>query len=912
MKITKKHVFIICGIIGLIVLVVVIIIKIVNTTPKTCDTSGGKKLYCDGENTVCINCGQGKTYDCDKRMCVVTCDTSGGKKLYCDGENTVCIDCGLNKTYDCYGKQCVCDTGLKECNALCCPSDKTCIKGVTRDSCCPTINQCGKDSTGNYTTCCEASDYCINPVNKDTSFCCDINRAPCGKDSTGNYTICCKGDEICNESNTCELKCDVGQTPCGTVCDCDKDRCIKNTTDGTHYCCPTGGIPCVKINGEYTEYCSGPDAACINNICSVDCPSSKKIDCSGKVCHDLCNNGQEYDCINGVCKCDQEHQANCGGGICCLNNQECYFPGGTGSTADCCDKGQRCVQNSEGVYTSCCGPSYMCFNNTCVLKCTLDNTTFLNCATDDNKCIKALNLSEDTKNKLEISATSDTNIVNGKVSCIGNDCAFCVIDDPATNFEQQVQQYPIQVQGLTLGSYIIGNLGGNPNPGYCSSPTGTAFNSASCNTYLTSDLCMKDTGNFCLWNSFIPQTKVTDDTALTDFYTKLNTQFQIDENIINKYNNKQDKTNNYYGVWKNKETGPSSTYVTIKKGENVSVSDCIAINKYSGVTNITYYDTNPSSKKLCLAGSNYLDITKDNCDKTVDKYGYSCNANGNITYDTSCKTSCESTDYSENNWYNQGVIWACSDIGFNSNNIKPCDTITNFCPDYNCSETQISSSYKGRQAAPIEGKLVTKEFVVDNPIGPEFYAWNSCLGDIRPFPAYMYAVPVRIINKTSRTIHCGFWPYNHTGSVDIEPNQIYPYTNIMIRGSTYSDDTNSDVQFKISFFNILKTSLLDPPFSGFFIRWGKRRAKLITFDNFFVDSSTTSGGIGITGAIFTDTYREGVGIPYDPSVIAINGVTVVYYPTAFQSPNKLQNVDPGGVFAVSANGGNDVKWRIIK
>jgi hypothetical protein len=741
MKITRKHIFIISGIIGiigLIALVVVIIIKVSNTS-KTCDTSGGKKLYCN--DTVCIDCGDKKTYDCDKGMCVVTCDTSGGKKLYCNGEQ--CIDCGLNKTYDCIGgKKCICDTGFKECGDNCCPNEKTCIKpdGTQSTSCCSVEQQCGKNESGDYTQCCGDTDFCINPSDGGSTSCCDGGREPCGyDDNTKLYTTCCKGEQKCNTDSICELKCEDGMAACGEDTCCPSDTCIKPDDSNDPYCCY--GVRCgLNSSGDYTICCQGKDAVCgDSNKCEVTCTSPEIPQCNDTICGAQCSNKQTYDCMDKKCICNTDNPIDCKDGTCCTAGQSCYVKVGK-SISECCNTDQLCG-------TQCCDPNSMCKDGTCVLRCALDDQ-FLDCRATDAVCIKGINLSDTVKNDLITSAKTDPNILNNKVICNGsNDCAYCINKAPG-NFSSQEWRYPLKVGSLSVGSYIIGDLGGggSSNSGYCThvSQDDTDGDKHSyCNTHINQLDCINDTAYNCFWNNFLPQDPTTD---LGKFYGNLNTQFTNDENVINKYN-KQDKSNNYYGVWENNPEDGISHYVNIKTNsldKNMSISDCIAINNnIEGVSNITYLDN--TKNQLCLSGFYFTSVDKETCSNginTVD--GVICNTNnGNITYDTSCNTSCGSTNYTTEKWYNQprNKIWSCNNLNVDQN-MLPEDTITAYCPDYTCN---------------------IKEWMIQDTNG-------NCGGDERTWDVNdstltyigvqpitflnLYFVTINIINKTQKNMAC--------------------------------------------------------------------------------------------------------------------------------------------------------------
>ena len=873
MKITRKHIFIISGIIGLIALVVVIIIKVVNTS-KTCDTSGGKKLYCN--NTVCIDCGQGKTYDCDKGMCVVTCDTSGGEKLYCN--NTVCIDCGLNKIYDCdKGKKCICDTGFKECGDNCCPNEKTCIKpaGTQATTCCSTEKQCGLLNDSNvYTDCCKDTDYCINPSDGGSTYCCDGGKEPCGYDSDAKlYTTCCKGDKQCSIDSVCVLKCPEGKQVCGDVC-CTTGTCIKPDDDTDPYCC-TDGVPC---NG--TKCCQGGDATCgASGECEITCndPDST-LYCKNTVCAKTCSSRQIYDCTpeKGKCICDPvNYPTTCDDDTCCPSGQGCYVK--TDSSNACCNTDQRCGLKQNGQYTQCCDPDSMCgVNNECVKRCALDEQ-FLNCQDNSNLCIKALNLDDKVKKDLMKSAADDENIVGGKVICNDstNNCAYCIKNAPK-NFSGSEWRYPLKVGNFSVGSYIIGDLGGggSSNAGYCTyaSQDDTDGDKHSfCNRYINVEECKSNPSENCFWNSFLPQDTATD---LTTFYSALENQFTNDENNINQYNH-QDIVNKYNGVWENKDD-KLSHYVVIKpnaEGKNVSLSDCVAYNsQINGISNITYLDN--KTNQLCLGGFDFPSVDFDTCNSSISNSGYACNDNGNITQDTSCKSSCSSTSYSTGeNWYNQpssNNLWGCSSLTWvKRQGIHPEDTKTNFCPDYDCIESEMRISY-GQKI----GSLLATDIT---------YYQNKFIGNpYNGVPRRVFGYRIRIVNKTSCTIRCDFNSNGKNGTpVYIGQNSYSDDNDICVGGATYNAQVHtSDSNFSLSFDNGSDQYV----FSTFQIQY----VSVGSIQDYGLLKSLETGIIranlkGLTCTFITST-------PFASGAVLMNSINIIVYPTVFQKDKNLEEV----------------------
>jgi hypothetical protein len=877
MKITRKHIFIISGIIGLIVLVI-IIIKVANTTPKTCDTSSGKKLYCNGENTVCIDCGQGKTYDCDKGMCVVTCDTSTGNTSYC--EDTVCAKCGEGQTYDCVGnKKCFCDTSTGNTSycedTVCakCGEGKTynCDekKGVVGCICDTGYTQCD-------TICCpDETQVCVG------SICCDKEKK-CNYND-GIYTTCCKPGESCI-GNTCVSNC-TGDVPfCGTgtiCCDPVKETCFGNTCVTN---CPNSAPFCG------TGCCAADESCTTGGVC---CKNGEPLYCNNTVCA-KCGVGQTYDCdVTKKCKCDDGHPVLCGADLCCAIGQTCTIDPTKPNPNSCCPFGQECgTKNADGSFPSCCLSGYMCDGNgSCVQRCGTGDGQYLNCVYGTNLCVKAENLSDSEKTQLLKDAKTNTNIVDKTVVCDGNDCSFCVVSNQS-KFDPQDRQYPEKVGQLSPGSYIIKNTGDN-NPGYCTNATVTY--STDCNTIGLETSCnLPD----CKWVSFIPPTttKTVDD--VNSFYSTLNNQFALDENNINRAE-KHDVTYDYLGVWKNANENAPSSNINIKTGVNTGISDCYTIyNGIDDVEKIIFRDTDPAnsttSEKICLALSKFTSVEKKNCTDDISTTKVNaCNDNGNITFDTSCKSSCADTNYTLYNWYNQGTaIWGCFAPEFNYNNIKPCDTITNFCPDYMCTETQITSAPDGRQSSkPLECKLTTKTMV---PVGT-FYAYNACKGTINTAPAHIYCIPVVIINKTSSKILCQFSSSNSgVNDIYIEPiiGATLPWWTIAVKGASYNGTATPYADFQMSFDDGIT-------FSGFQIHWvASRYACVLT--NFSVNSD------GITGSIFTDKYTT-ASVSETTIGVSVNGVTVVYYPTRFQN---LPDFNTSGSIDLLSTGTVDTMWRI--
>ena len=864
MKITRKHIFIISGIIGLIALVVVIIIKVSN---KTCDTSGGKKLYCN--NTVCIDCGQGKTYDCDKKICVVPCDTSGGKKLYCNGEK--CYECGLNKTYDCIGgKKCICDTEFKECGDNCCPNETTCIKpvGTQATTCCPTEKQCGlNDESGDYTQCCEDSEFCINP-SEGSTYCCKGGQDPCGYNSdTKLYTTCCKGDEKCNIDSICELKCQDGKEACGDNC-CTTGNCIK-PNDGTNpYCCDDGVRCGINSSGDYTICCKGDDAKCGDSgKCEVTCTdSTKTLYCDNTVCATKCSRTQVYDCPPGKekCICDPLKYPNpCEDGTCCPTGQGCYL--NTDNINACCNTDQLCVtQNNK--YTQCCDPNSMCVNNKCVKRCALDEE-FLDCE-DTNLCIKALNLDVNVKNDLINSAAEDENIVGHKVICNeSNNCSYCIKNAPK-NFSNQEWRYPLKVGNLSVGSYIIGDLGGggSSNSGYCTyaSQDDTDGDKHSlCNRHINGTDCVLNPQENCFWNSFLPQDPATN---LTAFYSDLDKQFTNDENNINQYNY-QDTVNKYNGVWENNGVDGLSHYMTIKQNANekkVSISDCIAVNSIiEGISNITYLDN--KTNQLCLGGFDFPSVGKKTCTDGVST-GMSCNDNGNITFDTSCKSSCAGTDYRTEKWYNQqrNGIWSCNPLNINLTDMHVEDTVTSYCPDSLCT---------------------IKEWMIQDTTGncgKDERTWDvndtnlSYIGNLPTLTTLNeYFVTINIINKTQKNMACYCETKNYPSATNATGRYFIP--------------ANSSKKIGVQGAQIYNSSGVAP----FIIYTCKDEATMITgidtIANFqiYYDSGCSLNNYTLYQSAITSTLNIKDSVTNSISIYC--GVDIVFYPSNFHQ--ELNRVD---------------------
>jgi hypothetical protein len=768
MKITRKHIFIISGIIGLIALVV-ILIKVVNNTSKTCDTSGGKKLYCDGESTVCIDCGEGQTYDCDKGMCVVTCDTSTGNTSYC--EDTVCTKCGEGQTYDCVGKKCFCDTSTG--NTSYCEGEDTvctkCSEGQTYDC---VGKKCFCDTSTGNTSYCEGEDtVCIN-CGEGKTYNCDEKKCICDTDYTQCDTICCPDKtKVCIGSTCCDIeqKCNYNDGKYTTCCkpgeSCIYNACVSNCSANVPFCgtgtscCMPGketcfGNDCVTncpnnaaFCGTGSVCCPGKYAVCSGSICSLSkCDNGETLYCKNTVCA-LCGDGQTYDCYGGTnkCICDSEHPVSCGADLCCGTGQTCIID--PTKPNSCCPFGQECgTKNADGSFTSCCLTGFMCDKGKCVQRCGTGDGQYLNCQAGTTVCVKAENLSASEKTQLLQDAKTNSNIVDNTVVCDGNDCSFCVVSN-TNRFDPQDRQYPEKVGQLSPGSYIITTTGDN-DPGYCTNAT---------ITYSTSTDCNKNGLEFCnspdcKWVSFIPPTTTKTIGDVNSFYTNLDIQFAADENNINKAK-KNDPKNDYLGVWKNNTETDLSSNINIKKGVKTRISDCYTIyNNIDDVEKIIFRDTDPanssSSEKICLALSKFTSVEKGKCPEDITACIYNDNKNITVPSRTGCWTDCASTSYvTGEKWYNQprqGVNgWSCNPLNIDLTDMRPEDTITAYCPESLCS---------------------IKEWMIQDTngnCGGDERTWDvkdSTLTYIGNQPAIttlnLYYVTINIINKTQKNMAC--------------------------------------------------------------------------------------------------------------------------------------------------------------
>ena len=178
-KVTKKQIFIVVGIIGLIVSIIIIIklLQPTDTPPKTCD--GGRTFYC-GKN-VCKNCGP------NKEITQKTCDDGKDDCTCKDGYETCNNECCDKGTQKCLpkGKENVCCEKSLQCPAInpteCCDPTQTCVVDTCKSLCSygTSVLDCGTKSCMQLTnqTTQEAEE-----IKKDT-----VNIGNCVVNGSGNW-----------------------------------------------------------------------------------------------------------------------------------------------------------------------------------------------------------------------------------------------------------------------------------------------------------------------------------------------------------------------------------------------------------------------------------------------------------------------------------------------------------------------------------------------------------------------------------------------------------------------------------------------------------------------------------------------------------------------------------------------------